>query len=372
MDPNQLKATYDQTQFLSAGITATDRDLLKVESHLQKSYNDHSQYLSDNVAGVDKDLFSSQNAQTQYLSDKVYNVNSDLLKSQNEQNIAGINSQNAQTRYLSDGLERSQYANENRQNRNFAMAQADIKDQGASTRDTVYRQTGNTDVNVKEQGALNRDTVYRTAANTDAYVKDSGADTREAIYRQTSALDANIYRTTAALDVGNYRTSSDIRADSANHFQNIRDVLSSQSIESGKATNELIGYMKDQSDHNWSNFANGSKEIYANRAEIHKGTAETILSTTNQFGLLAKQASDNTMQIQMEALKNKAELSKQMALEYGYLKDKINCSEASIKGLLQVQEADRLRDVIRATENKSLYFELKDQHHGHGGRRRRH
>ena len=78
----------------------------------------------------------------------------------------------------------------------------------------------------------------------------------------------------------------------------------------------------------------------------------------NNYAVLLKQASDNTAAIQIEALKNKGELSKQMAFEYSSLKDKISSNEA-----------DRLRDELRATENKSLYFELKDRHHHH---RRRH
>jgi hypothetical protein len=52
-----------------------------------------------------------------------------------------------------------------------------------------------------------------------------------------------------------------------------------------------------------------------------------------------------------------------MAFEYSDLKDKITSSEASIKAVLSTQESDRLRDVIRATENKSLFFELRGHHH---------
>jgi len=74
----------------------------------------------------------------------------------------------------------------------------------------------------------------------------------------------------------------------------------------------------------------------------------------------------------MEALKNKSDLAKQMAFEYSSLKDKISDSESNIKEVLRTQESDRLRDVLRATENKSLYFELKNNHHHHHGHRRRH
>jgi hypothetical protein len=61
-----------------------------------------------------------------------------------------------------------------------------------------------------------------------------------------------------------------------------------------------------------------------------------------------------------------------MAFEYSSLKDKISDSESNIKDVLRDQESTRLRDVLRATEHKSLYFELKNNHHHHGHRRRHH
>jgi hypothetical protein len=127
----------------------------------------------------------------------------------------------------------------------------------------------------------------------------------------------------------------------------------------------LIAYLKSNNDHNWSNFASITKDVY-------QGKSETILSNTNQYAILAKQAAENVAAVQMEALKNKADLSKQMAFEYSDLKDKIQTSESNIKEVLRTQESDRLRDVLRATENKSLYFELKNNHHHHHGHRRRH
>jgi len=136
-------------------------------------------------------------------------------------------------------------------------------------------------------------------------------------------------------------------------------------LKDKKNTTELAAYLKTHSDNNWSNFGNITKDIY-------QGKADTILSSTNQFAMLAKQASENTSSIQIEGLKNKGDLSKQMAFQYSELKDKISNSEASIKCLLSTQEADRLRDALRATENKSLYFELKGNHHHHHGHRRGH
>lgn len=266
--------------------------------------------------------------QTQYLSDIIGKVDSDLLKSQSYQNTEGLKSQYHQTKDILDAQDRAQYANENRQNRNFALLSDGIKEQGSSVRDAVYRVATNADNN---------------------------------LFRTTGELDSNIYRTAAQTDQNIYRTSQDTRARMAEQFATVEDKIASSQLESQKSTNELIGYLKSNNDHNWSNFGNLTKDIF-------QGKAETILSNTNQYAILAKQASDNTAAIQMEAMKNKADLAKQMAFEYSDLKDKIAASEASIKSVLTTQESDRLRDVLRATENKSLFFELKGQHH----HRRRH
>ena len=263
--------------------------------------------------------------QTQYLSDLIGKVDGDLLKTQSYQNVEALKSQFGQTKDILDVQDRAQYANENRQNRNFNLLNDSIKAEGGSSRDTVYRTSA----------ALN-DSVGRGAT-----------DNLLATERVGGHIDDNIYRTAMSIDQSVYRA-----------HQATNDTVTAGRIEAQKMTNELIGYLTSSSDKNWSNFANVSKDIY-------QGKADTILSSTNQFAMLAKQASENTSSIQIEALKNKGDLAKQMAFQYSDLKDKISCSEASIKSALSTQEADRLRDVIRATENKSLFFELK----GHHGRR---
>lgn len=266
--------------------------------------------------------------QTQYLSDMIGKVDTDLLKSQSYQNTEGLKSQYLQTKDILDVQDRAQYANENRQNRNFNLLNDSIKAEGGSTRDTVYR----------------------TSAILNDSVGKGTSDNLLATERVGSHIDDNIYRTAAAIDQSIYRSQS-----------SVTDGVTAARIEAQKNTNELISYLKTNNDANWSNFGNLTKDIF-------QGKAETVLSTTNQYAILAKQASDNTASVQMEALKNKADLAKQMAFQYSDLKDKIACSEASIKSVLSTQEADRLRDVIRATENKSLFFELKGHGHHHGRR----
>jgi hypothetical protein len=263
--------------------------------------------------------------QTQYLSDLIGKVDGDLLKSQSYQNTEGLKSQFLQTKDILDVQDRAQYANENRQNRNFNLLNDSIKAEGGSSRDTIYR----------------------TSAALNDSVGKGATDNLLATERVGGHIDDNIYRTAMSIDQSIYRA-----------HQATNDTVTAGRIKAQKMTNELIGYLTSSSDKNWSNFANVSKDIY-------QGKADTILSSTNQFAMLAKQASENTSSIQIEALKNKGDLAKQMAFQYSDLKDKISCSEASIKSALSTQEADRLRDVIRATENKSLFFELK----GHHGRR---
>jgi hypothetical protein len=303
MDPTQLKATYEQTQFLSGKID-----------------------------GVDKDLFQTQS----------------------NQNVEGLKSQQQQTQNILDSQERAQYANENRQNRNFNLLSDGIKDQGSSVRDSLYRTSAITNDYIKTGTGDVKDSVFRTSAVTNDYVKSGAADNLLATERTAARLDQEIYKINSDIDQNIYRSQT-----------SVNDAISSGRMEAQKNTNELIAYLKSNNDHNWSNFASITKDVY-------QGKSETILSNTNQYAILAKQAAENVAAVQMEALKNKADLSKQMAFEYSDLKDKIQTSESNIKEVLRTQESDRLRDVLRATENKSLYFELKNNHHHHHGHRRRH
>jgi hypothetical protein len=275
---------------------------------------------------MDPTQLKSSYEQTQYLSEKIANLDKDLLQSQSFQNVEGLKSQQKQTQDVLDAQERAQYANENRLNRNFTNIQDSLKDQGSSIRDTVYK----------------------TSGITNDYVNKGSSDNLLATERSSSKIDDNIYRTAMGIDQTIYRSQTAVTDD-----------INLGRMEAQKNTNELIGFLKTNSDQNWSNFANITKDIY-------QGKAESILSNTNQYAILAKQASDNTAAIQIEAMKNKADLAKQMAFEYSSLKDQISSSESSIKDVLRNQESDRLRDVLRATEHKSLYFELKDHH------RRRH
>ena len=246
--------------------------------------------------------------QTQYLTDIIGNVNANLLKTQSDQNVEGLKSQYGQTKDILDYQDRAQYANENRQNRNFSLLNDGIKDQGAQVKDAVYKTTASV-----------LDTVNK-----------GSSDNLLATERVGSHIDDNVYRTASAIDQSIYRSQNAIQ-----------DTVNLGRIESQRTTNELIGYHKNHSDQNWSNF----------------GTLSLALA--NGVGSVMKENADN-----------KGDLAKQMAFQYGDLKDKIATSESNIKDVLRVQEADRLRDALRATEHKSLYFELKDRHHH--GRRRRH
>lgn len=275
---------------------------------------------------MDPNQLKSTYEQTQYLTDNITKVDSDLLKSQNYQNVEALKSNYGQTKEILDMQDRAQYANENRQNRNFNLLNDSIKAEGGSSRDTVYR----------------------TSAILNDNVGKGASDNLLATERVAAHIDDNIYRTSATIDQSIYRSQ-----------MNLSDGVTAARIEAQKNTNEIITYLKSNNDHNWSNFGNITKDIY-------QGKADTILSSTNQYSILQKQASDNTASIQIEALKNKGDLAKQMAFQYSDLKDKIASSEASIKCVLTTQESDRLRDALRATEHKSLYFELRG--HGHHGR----
>jgi hypothetical protein len=268
--------------------------------------------------------------QMNYLAEKISGLDKDLLKSQSYQNTEGLKSQQQQTQNILDTQERAQYANENRENRNFQLLNENIKDQGGSVRDTIYK----------------------TSSITNDYINKGSSENLLATERATSRIDDNIYRTAASIEQDIYRSQT-----------SVNDAVTLGRIEAQKNTNELITYSKSISDQNWKNFADMSRDILQTKGDMS-------LQSSTQYANLMKSGSDNTAAIQIEALKNKNDLAKQMAFEYSSLKDKIADSESNIKEVLRAQESDRLRDVLRATEHKSLYFELKNHHHHH--RRHRH
>jgi len=269
--------------------------------------------------------------QMQFLSDKITNLDKDLFNTQNQQNVEGLKSQHLQTQNILDTQERAQYANENRTNRGFQSIIESVSDKASNLKESVL-----------------------------AGAKDNLAATE----RVGGALDSTAYRIAGQHDSNIYRSTQSIQQGQSEAMRQLETDIAQVQLESQKSTNELIGYLKLGGDQNWSNFANLTKDIYQTKAE-------TILSGTNQYAILAKQAAENTASIQVEGLKNKADLGKQMAFEYSSLKDKISDSESNIKEVLRAQESDRLRDVLRAAEHKSLYFELKNNH-GHHRRRHHH
>lgn len=248
MDPAQLKAAYDQTQ-----------------------------YLAQEIKKVDDNLFKSQGLQT-----------AEILAS----------------------AERTNWANENRNNRNTQFIIDNINDKAARLTSDVNR---------------------------------NGADNLVTTERVGAKIDDNIYKTSMDIESVVYRNSDDIKTN-----------LAKVSMEGQKNTNELIGYLKSNADQSWKNFNDATRDILGVKNDF-------LLSSSNQYAALAKQASDNLTSIQIEALKSKADLSKQMSYEYNNLKD-----------ILAKQEADRLRDELRSAEHKSLYFELRNGRRHHYRRHHHH
>lgn len=248
MDPTQLKAAYDQTQ-----------------------------YLAQEIKKVDDNLFKSQSLQS-----------AEILAS----------------------AERTNWANENRNNRNTQFIIDNVNDK---------------------------------AARLTSDVTKNGTDNILATERVGVRLDDNIYKTTMAIEDVIYKNTDGLNT-------NINKVA----MEAQKNTNELIGFIKSNADQSWKNFNDATRDILGVKNDF-------LLNSTNQYAALAKQASENTTAVQVEGLKSKADLSKQMSYEYNNLRD-----------ILARQEADRLRDELRSAEHKSLYFELRNGRGHHHYRRRHH
>ena len=254
---------------------------------------------------MDPTQLKNQFDQTQYLSDAIKGVDLDVLKSQYQQSAD-----------LHANAERINFNNEVRTNRNQQQIIDQINDKAATGISAVER---------------------------------NGTDNLLATERSSSTINDNMFRIAQNLDTSMYRNTADVRNDIASTILAQTTLMQQQQANSqdnlNRSTNELL-----------NNIQNGHEAAALNTQTIFRDLgavkADLLLQGTNQFGALARQASDNTAAIQLEGMKNTAILSKQLSN-----------SEANIKDVLRTQEADRLRDALRATEHKSLYFELKNQHH---------
>jgi hypothetical protein len=267
---------------------------------------------------MDPAQLKAQYDQTQYLSNEHSNIQRDMLKGFDLTQLEFLKSQNAQTKEVLDSAERAGYAAENRQNNGFTRINEVVHDKTAGLAETVYK----------------------TAADTTAWINKNGSDNLAATERVGGGIDTNLYRVAGQLDNSIYRSAMDNKqgiTDGHNYLsqQGYRIAQQQQDLQA-RDQNELINYFRMNSDQSWNNFSKVNDKI-----------------------------NENTAAIQIDALKNKADLSKQSAFEYSSLKQSIADSEGSIKDLLRAQEADRLRDALRSTEHKSLYFELRDRHHRH-------
>jgi len=304
---------------------------------------------------MDANTVKSQYDQTQYLADAIKTVDTDLLKTQGLQDINLLKSQYQQTTDILASQERNGIAAETRINRLGQQIIDNVNDKAATGISAVERNGKDNLVTTERVAGKLDESIYRTASQLDNNIYRTASQTDNNIYRSASNTDSNIFRTSAQTDTAVYRTGNElgniVSSSQAQQTALMQDLAATQALQTQKTTNEILGVLKDNNDLNATRFAMLGKEVLGAKSDI-------MTQAANNYAVLLKQASDNTAAIQIEALKNKGELSKQMAFEYSSLKDKISSNEA-----------DRLRDELRATENKSLYFELKDRHHHH---RRRH
>jgi hypothetical protein len=370
MDPTQLKASYDQSNFLSQEIHKVDSNLLKTQAQQsaeiiasqergdwasENRQNRNTQFVNDNVNGSAARLSSDLNRNTQFVNDNLNrntqfvndNVNGSAarLTSDLHRNTQFVNDNinDKSARLTSDVNRNSQFVNDNI-NGSSARLTSDLHRNADFVNDNINGSYSRLTNDLHRNTQFVNDNVNDKSARVTSDVNRSGTDNLLATERVGVRLDDNNYRNTMSLDDAIHRTAMDIKT-----------TMASSELENQKSTNELIMFIKQNADQNWKAANESTRDILGTKSDI-------LLSSTNQFAALAKQASENTAIIQIEALKSKADLAKQMAFEYSSLKD-----------ILAKQEADKLRDDLRSSEHKSLYFELKNGHrHHHHGRRHHH
>lgn len=316
---------------------------------------------------MDVNAVKSQYDQTQYLADAIKSVDTDLLKTQGLQDVNLLKSQYQQTNDILASQERNGIASESRINRLGQQIIDNVNDKAATGISAVERNGKDNLVTTERAAGKLDESIYRSTSQLDNNIYRTAAQTDNNIYRSASNTDSNIFRTSAQTDTAVYRMGNEIgnqlAASQNQQTALMQDLAAAQALQTQKTTNEILGVVHGNHDLTMTKLAFIGKEVLDAKSDI-------MNQASNQYAVLLKQASDNTAAIQIEALKNKGDLSKQLSIEYSMLKDKIANTETTLKDVMRTQESDRLRDMVRTTEHKSLYFELKDRHHHH--RRHRH
>ena len=209
--------------------------------------------------------------------------------------------------------------------------------------------------------------IHNTASRNLAATERRGSEAVSAVQQATGLLDTDIYRVANQIDNNTYRTAHDINDNVYRTQAEIARTSSILALETQKVTNEILGRMTDD-------YRVISSDLSKITSDIQSSKGDVLLQQANIYGNLSRQFAEQTAHIEVESLKNRACIEKNMADYHGDLKSNLVASEMNIKELIKGTEAERIRDKLRETENKSLFFELKDSHghHGHHGGHRHH
>jgi hypothetical protein len=335
----------------------TNANINRNTDHLGSGMNRNFDYSNANVNRNADQLGSGMNRNFDYSNGNV-NRNSDQIMGDTRRNFdySNANVNRNADELASDSRRNFDYSNGN-VNRNIDYVTSGMARDFGYTNSNVNRNADNIGQAVERNGvsgvlaterngASNGIITERTAAEIRGNIKDGYAGA----LHQFKDLSCAEERNTRELAVDGYKHAKSIKKsihhaehDRRNHHDNeglyqrrqFDDLHYRAGEYSGRAMRELADLDKDGEKH----------------------TGKIRLDMCKLENTLMKQASDNVMAIQLDALKNKECLSKQLAECCCEIKEKVDNTACQTQALIQAGEAGRLRDALQEAQTKNLFLE---------------
>ena len=187
----------------------------------------------------------------------------------------------------------------------------------------------------------------------------SGADVMSNVHLSANRIDTDLYRISGDISNSISKSAQELHDNINNTQSDVKTLLSIVGLEIQKNANLVMNTFND-------NYKDYTTDITNITKDVLKNKNDSLLCATSHLASIQTQQTIHAGQIQFEALKEKAAIEKEMADYHSKVKANTIQSESAIKAKVQKHEVDRILDLLRSNEKKSVFFELNNsgiRHH---------
>jgi hypothetical protein len=183
------------------------------------------------------------------------------------------------------------------------------------------------------------------------------------VERNSGEIRANIAQSAGDVRTAVETTAAESRAGTANGFTLTQLGVKDSLLASKDVLIGVMGAAENGMNHNWKTRKDVMKSEGRQQFLAEKNFGIQRLDLCKTEDALTKQASDNYLAVQVEALQNKAKLAAQVAECCCELKHEVADSAAASNALIRDTEAARLRDAANAATQENLFLRLQSSRH---------